>query len=259
MQSLNLHQKSYFAYPMIKAVLFDLDGTLVQTELLKAQSYAEAIHDLSQQVVAVDEVLNVFGNYVGLSRAGVVEGLSREFKDPLQKVFPSDNYQGTLEDWVITRRLSIYHKMIGDLDLLEQHFCPYNLGLLHALHSDGYRIGLATMSNRTEVDMVVGALGIGDKLELIMTREDVGEGKPDPEIYLKASDRLHLASNQCLVMEDSVNGIRAGLAAGMTVFAITNYITRASVHQAQLLEPEFIIDELQELRSRVYNFLEKEV
>ena len=63
--------------------------------------------------------------------------------------------------------------------------------------------------------------------------------------------------NECLVIEDSVHGIKAGLAAGMHVFAVTNHITRDQVHSANILAPSFIVDHPRELIDRVYHFLEK--
>ena len=146
--------------------------------------------------------------------------------------------------------------MLEDKQLLSNFFCSYSLGLLRKAHRDGFKVVLATMSHRAEANKVVDILGIRDQLDFILTRDDVAQGKPDPEIYLKALEILEHAKEECLVIEDSVNGIRAGQNAGMTVFAVTNSVTRMSVHDCQLLEEEFIVDDLTQLVSRVYNFIE---
>jgi beta-phosphoglucomutase-like phosphatase (HAD superfamily) len=69
---------------MIKAIIFDLDGTLIQTEVLKATSYARAINFLTKCKVSKDRVLDIFGRFVGLSRQEVVGGLAKHFKFELE-------------------------------------------------------------------------------------------------------------------------------------------------------------------------------
>ncbi|MCK0192088.1 HAD family phosphatase [Arenibacter sp. F20364] len=241
---------------MIKAIIFDLDGTLVQTEILKAESYAQAIQILTKGSVSREMVLNSFGKYVGLPRAGVVRGLFEEYKDSLSEHFNSLSAEA-VQERIIKSRLAIYHQMLNDKKLLSSYFCPYNLGLLHSAHKEDFRTVVATMSHRAEAEKVIGAMGISGKLDIILTSDDIVQGKPDPEIYIKVKELLKMHSNECLVIEDSVNGIKAGLAAGMHVFAVTNQITRSQVHSSNILDPYFIIDDAKELSKRVYNFIEK--
>jgi beta-phosphoglucomutase len=241
---------------MIKAIIFDLDGTLIQTEILKANSYALAINVLTKDAVSVKKVLDGFTKYVGLSRTEVVIGLVEEFIQELRKKFVDDNIEA-IQQRVLSKRLSLYNDMINDNKLLSKYFCPFNLGLLHAVHNDKFLTVLATMSNLTEVEKVLDVMGIREKLDFVITRDNVSKGKPDPEIYLKAKNMLHAKSNECLVIEDSVNGIKAGLNAGLKVFAVTNNITQQSVHASNLLTEEFIIDDNKELKSRVYGFIKQ--
>lgn len=242
---------------MIKAVIFDLDGTLIQTEVLKARSYAMAIHQLTAGVVVEEKVLKGFNRYVGLSRMEVVEGLFHEFLTELAKVFPEQQKVEEIQQSILSRRLEIYQEMIADADLLSGFFCPFNIGLLHGVHAEGYTTALATMSHQEAAERMLDAMDIKDKLSVVLTKDNVFKGKPDPEIYLKISEMLELSPEECLVIEDSVNGIKAGLNAGMTVFAVTNDITRDSVHASELLDEKFIIDELSELKPRIYSFLNK--
>jgi HAD superfamily hydrolase (TIGR01549 family) len=243
---------------MIKAVIFDLDGTLIQTEVMKAQSYARTVNILTGKVVAEDEVLAGFKKYVGLSRKEVVKGLTEEFLEELT-VALIGNSQEDMQQTIITKRLEIYKAMVNEPQLFSQFFCPYNLGLLSALYNDKYIIGLATMSHMNEVEKILDTLKIKDKLELILTSDRVSNGKPDPEIYLKSVEMLKVQPQECIVIEDSVNGIRAALEAGLNVFAATNEITRDSVHASGLLPGEFIIDDMTELKPRIYKFLENQI
>ncbi len=242
---------------MIKAILFDLDGTLVQTEVLKASSYAKAINLLTNAIVKEERVMAVFENYVGLSRLEVVAGMYKEFSAELQVAIKSTN-SDIIQKRIIQKRLSIYHSMLADEVLLSKHFCPYNLKLLHTAHRKGLKVVLATMSHRAQVDQVLELLNISDKLEFVLTRDDVQHGKPHPEIYLKAKELLHLHAKECLVIEDSVNGIKAGLDSGMHVLAVTNQVTKESVHASNLLEPAFIVDELEQLEHYADSIFEAE-
>ncbi len=238
---------------MIKVVIFDLDGTLIQTEILKAQSYAQSIHSLTKKTVSENKVMDGFKKYIGLSRTEVVEGLVEEFQPELEQVFPNDDDE-SIRQMVLARRFEIYEAMINDPALMSNFFCPYNQSLLNAVHTDHYQTALATMSNETEVEKVLKIMNIKDQFNTIFTRDKVNKGKPDPEIYLAIKDYFQVKPEECLVIEDSVNGIKAGLNAGMFVFAVTNSITRESVHAANLLPPKFIVDDLTELKTRVYDF-----
>ena len=239
---------------MIKALIFDLDGTLIQTEVLKASSYAKAIAKITNNEIGEQQVLDVFQKYVGLSRPEVVAGLREEFneilKEELGKAEAAD-----LDEAIISTRLTIYRQMLDDEQLLSNFFCTYSLGLLRKAYHDGFKVVLATMSHQAEANKVIDILGIRDQLDFILTRDDVKNGKPDPEIYLKAKNLMGYTKDECLVIEDSVNGIRAGQNAGMTVFAVTNNVTRKSVHDCRLLQDEFIVDDLGGLVDRVFEYI----
>lgn len=243
---------------MIKAVIFDLDGTLIQTEVLKARSYAEAIHILTEKSVPLQDVLDCFSKYVGLSRMEVVAGLVKEFAPELKQYF-KENGQEAMQDWVLTKRLHCYRAILEDEKLLSAHFCPYNLGLLHKLHLDNYTLVVATMSHLAEAGKILDFMGVREKLSGLFTRDDVEKGKPDPEIYLKVLDELQLSAKECVVIEDSVNGIKAALSAGVHVFAVTNSITRASVHESKIISKEHIIDNPEGLMARIYRIMGKEL
>jgi len=242
---------------MIKAVIFDLDGTLIQTEVLKADSYALAINQLTNGEVEESKVLNIFNEFVGLSRQEVVEGLSKSFSKPLQKHLNIDGID-QIGETLIEKRLRIYRNILDDTQLLSKHFCSFTLGLFSRLYEANFTVVLATMSHLPEAKKVTEAMGIYDKFNFVLTRDDVAKGKPEPDIYIKAKNRLKLESDECLVIEDSVNGIRAAQNANMPVFAVTNVITRKSVHEGKLLEPHFIVDDLNQLQNRVYEYIKSE-
>lgn len=239
---------------MIKVVIFDLDGTLVQTEVLKARSYALAIYELTNGEVAEDRTLDFFSQVVGLSRQEVVERLSQKFYRELGQHLGLEDME-SIGGKLIEKRLKIYRKILDDENLLSENFCAFTLGLFHKLYENDTTLVLATMSHLPEAKKVTETMGIFDKFDLIFTRDDVENGKPEPDIYLKARDVLGLSSEQCLVIEDSVNGIKAAQNAGMPVFAVTNNITRDAVHNCKLLDADFIVDDLNLLERRIFDFI----
>ena len=239
---------------MIKAIIFDLDGTLIQTEVLKANSYALAIQELTKSDLDKNQVLDVFDQFVGLSRQEVVHGLSTYFLKKLQKHLNLSEVE-SIGEILINKRLDIYREILNNTELLSKHFCPFTLGLFHKLFEDNFILVLATMSHLPEARKVTETMGIHDKFNLVLTRDDVANGKPAPDIYNKAKTELRLSSEECLVLEDSVNGIKAAQNAHIPVFAVTNDITRTSVHNCKLLETDFIVDDLNELQGRIYEYI----
>ena len=240
---------------MIKAVIFDLDGTLIQTEVLKADSYAIAINELTHGEVGKNGVLDIFNQFVGLSRQEVVAGLSEEFAEAL-KVHMDISDMEMVGKMLIEKRLKVYREILDDSNLLSAHFCPFTLGLFRKLYQDNYTLVLATMSHLPEAKKVTETMGIYDQFNLVLSRDDVENGKPEPDIYNKAKEILGLRADECLVIEDSVNGIKAAQNADIPVFAVTNIITKKSVHDCKLLEPSFIVDDLSQLQDRVLRFIE---
>lgn len=241
---------------MIQALIFDLDGTLVQTEVLKATSYARAAHILTKGIVSEEQVLDAFKNYIGQSREKVLFGLTNMFLNEFKEGLQIDDLS-ILQGKFIAKRLEIYSAILADEQLLSAHFCTNTLGVFHKAKGQGLKVVLATMSHLPEAKRITSMMGIYGQLDLILTKDDVAHGKPHPEIYNLAKSKLGLAAKACLVMEDSVNGIKAAQAANLAVFAVTNSITRKSVHECQLLSPQFVVDDLSTLENRVFDFIQK--
>ncbi len=82
---------------------------------------------------------------------------------------------------------------------------------------------------------------------MVLTREDVDQPKPDPEIYRLAAEKLEVPPQECLVLEDSPNGVRAGVAAGMNVVAVATPFTVAGLHSSQVLEHAWVVHDPEKL------------
>jgi beta-phosphoglucomutase len=228
----------------VVAAIFDLDGTLVQTESLKARSYARAAVELAPGSVRAQEIIVAYGEMVGHSREEVAQALLERFNleahaerrmRELGAPTPLDAY--------MTLRLRIYEAMIADERLIREQEYPWSTALLREARAAGHPVGIATMSHRKHAVLVLERLGLTGAVDVLVTREDVREAKPSPEIYALAGALLEVPARQCFVLEDSLPGVEAAIAAGMSCVTITNDMTRDAIHASRVLPAERVVDD----------------
>jgi len=242
---------------LIKAFIFDLDGTLVQTEILKAESYAKAAIELNPDLTE-DEVMEAFKDVVGLSRREVAKGLLKHFN--LEEAAAQRMKElGVTQPWqaFVDIRMESYYTMISDPQILKDHLCPYNLALLKWAKGGGYPVGLGTMSHRREAFRVLEVLDIRDEFDFIATIQDVEHGKPDPEIYNLIADELEVSHDEALAVEDSSSGVRAALAAHIHCVAVPSDFTRESVDKLPPDSMLRIVDKPPELLEATKEFIKE--
>lgn len=230
---------------MIRAMIFDLDGTLVQTEKLKALSYAKAVVDLCPQEIQEAEVIEAFKEVVGLSRKEVAERLIVRFdlEESLNRRMMNDLGVDTPWQTFIQMRLQYYEELLADPNILRNNQWPHNMALLQAARNAKCQIGLATMSYCIQVQRVLKILDLEHTFDFVASRDDVEHGKPDPEIYNLVATELAVPAEECLVIEDSSSGVKAALAAGMRVIAVTTPFTRDAFHKNRILDKRWIVDD----------------
>lgn len=233
---------------MIEAIMFDLDGTLVQSERLKAQSYAMAVQRLRGLPEPDSRAVEAYREIVGATREvasrHVMEslGLEEELR-PLMAEHGATTPEGVLT----ALRTAIYTDMVADDQIILDNQWPHTVGLLKVARDSYCRTGLTTMSHRNETRHVLQALNVEQFLDVVLTREDVEKPKPDPEIYLLAAQKLGVAPQDCLVLEDSPNGVRAAVAAGMNVVAIATPFTACGLHTSHVLDHAWVVHDPEEL------------
>lgn len=234
---------------VIRAVIFDLDGTLVQTEILKAASYAQAAVELSP-ALSQAQVMDSFKQLVGLPRQQVAEALLARFglEAAAQKHMRAFGVRTPWQAFVQVR-LRIYEHILSDPETLLAHECPYSTALLSRVRGQGYKTALATMSHCQQAQRVLEALSLMDAFDFIASRDDVELGKPDPEIYRLAARQLGVSPQACLVVEDSAVGVQAALAAGARCLAVTSDYTRDAVHALGALEARWVVDDPRRLEA----------
>ncbi|MCZ2471631.1 HAD family phosphatase [Aquirufa ecclesiirivi] len=116
---------------------------------------------------------------------------------------------------------------------------PGLITFLEGLQEQGIPCALATSAGQGNIDFIVDGLGIRHFFQAIVGGAEVTKGKPDPEIYLKAADLLGVLYAHCWVVEDSLQGIQAGLSAGMHVVGMTTSHTAAELSHTQIQVPNF--------------------
>jgi HAD superfamily hydrolase (TIGR01509 family) len=185
---------------LIEAVVFDLDGLLLDTEQVWDE-VREAItrerggrwHDRAQ------------ADMMGMSS---VEW-SRYMHDALGLAEPPEE----LNRLVVERMLERYREQL-----------PLVHGAIDAVRrlADRWPLSLASSSNRPVIDAALELMGVVDLFRTTVSSEEVARGKPAPEVYLETARRLGVAPENAVAIEDSANGIRSAKAAGMRVIAIPN-------------------------------------
>jgi beta-phosphoglucomutase len=228
----------------VVAVISDLDGTLVQTESLKAESYARAAAQLRPGAVDPRAVIDAYDQCIGRPRDEVAQTLLDRFQltDAAARM-QHDLGAATPRDAFVALRLEIYEAMLTDRSLIKRQELPYATDLIRRLKADGYPLALTTVSHRAQAMVVLDALGLRQDFDVIVTIDDVAHGKPDPEIYLLAARRLAIPPAQCLAIEDSLPGVRSAMAAGMRCVASTSDLTREAIHAAAPLPGVQIVDD----------------
>ena len=233
---------------MYEAIIFDLDGTLVQTEKLKAASYARAAIEMCPRSITEEEVIEAFKEVVGRSRQEVATFLIDRFDlEAPAAARKKELGVGTAWQAFSQIRLRIYDKMLADPEVLTSHRWPHNIELLQRARRASCRTGLATMSHREQAWRVLTVLHLQGEFDFVATRDDVDNPKPHPEIYLLVANELGTSPQKCLVIEDSPTGVQAAKSAGMGVIAVTTPFTRDAFRKIDLIDRRWIVDDPGEL------------
>jgi len=111
------------------------------------------------------------------------------------------------------------------------------------------------MSTCRQAQRVLEILDLQAAFDFVATREDVNQGKPNPDIYNLVASELGASVEQCLVIEDSPAGVQAALAAGMSCIAVTTPFTKAAIHEQELLNERWVVDDPEQLLAVVQDLL----
>lgn len=190
------------AFPF-DAVIFDMDGVLVDTEFYY-QKELEKFIDYLQISVTRDE-LNAI---VGSSHRDFQQVLVEWYRRAGSGILEPEDAEARYDVWA-SACICDYRKLLN----------PGVPETLAGLEDRGVRVALASSSPLNNIEEVLDACGIRDHFEFLVSGEQFERSKPEPDIYLHAIDRLGLPADRCCCVEDSVYGIAAGKRAELTVIA----------------------------------------
>ena len=189
----------------LRALLFDFDGLIVDTEWPIYQAWCQTFRD--------------YGHSLSLETFNQCIGTNFDTWSPKTHL---EELTGTRIDWDpldCARQSSIEKNLEG---------APAMPGIpesVHAGRKSGFKLGVVSSSSHRWVDGWLQRIGLFDQFNLTVCRDDAPRIKPAPDLYLEAARQLDLNPGSCLVVEDSVNGIKAAKAAGMPSVAIPNRVT----------------------------------
>ena len=185
---------------MVEAVIFDLDGVLVDSE---------SVWDAARRAVVADT-----GGTWTDSATRAMQGMSssewsRYLRDELGVALEPDE----ISRRVVDRVLAAYKREV-----------PLLPGAVDAVRrlAERWPLGLASSANRPVIDAVLRSAGLTDCFTATVSGDEVAHGKPSPDVYLEAARKLEVEPVRAAAVEDSTNGLRAGAAAGMLVIAVPN-------------------------------------
>jgi HAD superfamily hydrolase (TIGR01509 family) len=185
---------------LIEAVVFDLDGLLLDTE----QVWDEVRETLTRERG---------GRWHDRAQADMMGMSSTEWSRYMHDELGLSEPPEEINRLVVERMQERYR---GGLPLIE--------GAVEAVRRIGaqWPLGLASSSNRPLIDLVLAEMGVAELFRATVSSEEVERGKPAPDVYLEAGRRLGVRPQDAVAIEDSANGIRSAKAAGMHVIAIAN-------------------------------------
>ena len=214
---------------MIKGVLFDMDGVLVDSEMFICKAAILMFKELGLNVKPED-----FHPFVGMGENRYIGGVA-------------DKYGLKIEiEKVKARTYEIYSNIVkGNLGSL-----PGAISFVAKCRNKGLKLALATSADRIKMEVNLKEICLSaDSFDTIITGVDVKRKKPFPDIYLKAAEGLGLQPEDCLVVEDAVSGIKSGKKAGCKCLGVTT-----SFDADALIEADWICDSLLNVPEEALNW-----
>ena len=243
---------------MIKAFIFDMDGTIIDSERLYEGIYADLIAQLSSAPVDRRRVTTEYVKYIGKPREAICRGFVEHFglEETCERLMPRFSVD---EPWqaLEAMRVNMYQEMISDPQFVVDNSIAHNVDLARWAASQGQRLALATSSFSYEAAQILEALDLYGSMDVVLGVENVTRPKPDPEIYLKAAEGLGLEPLECMAIEDSAIGAASALAAGMWVLVTPTEWTRPSLSDVAGLRTDWVALEPSQVRMTADKILER--
>jgi beta-phosphoglucomutase family hydrolase len=198
----------------IKAVIWDMDGVIADTAPYHFSAWQEVFRKRKVSYTEED-----FRHNFGLRNDTIIRNILGE-----------QISQGEI-DTIAREKEATFRRIIGQ----KVKPLPGAVELIKSLGKHGFRMAIASSAPMGNIQLITGSLGIDNCFQTIVTGQDVTEGKPSPQGFLLAAQRLGVKPKNCIVIEDAVAGVAAAKRAGMRCLAITTNHPRENLKQADLI------------------------
>ena len=201
------------------SVIFDMDGTLLDTQSICVPAWEYA--GRMQGILGVGDAITAV---CGMNEVGWTAYLEQHFEE-----LNIDLFKKTMRDYIIENGKVTYKKGAE--------------ALISFLKENGIKLALASGSSHASINHHLKEVGATDIFSVIVGGKDVENGKPAPDIFLLAAEKLGVNPKDCFVIEDSGNGIRAGYSAGMKCIGIPDVAPFSDEVKAMMVEHLSSLDE----------------
>ncbi|CNH69933.1 2-deoxyglucose-6-phosphatase [Yersinia frederiksenii] len=188
---------------MIKAVIFDMDGVLIEAKEWHYEALNQSLNLFGFNIERYDHLTK----FDGLPTKDKLNILSAEYSLPVQ-------LHSFINEMKQQYTMEIVHTKCKPLFIHEY--------ALSKLKQEGYKLGVASNSVRNSVTTMMEKASLTGYLDILLSNQDVRCGKPNPEIYNKAIDKLGFKPDECIIVEDNENGIKAAKASGAHVLVVND-------------------------------------
>jgi HAD superfamily hydrolase (TIGR01509 family) len=214
---------------MLRGVLFDMDGVLVDSEEFMCSAAIRMFEELAVKVRAED-----FTPFVGMGENRYLGGVAAKY-----------NIKADIEK-IKARAYAIFETLVrGKLESL-----PGAHEFIERCRKRNLKLALATSADRVKMEVNLREIGLPpETFNTIITGLDIENKKPFPDIYIKAAGNLGLEPKECLVVEDAVSGIEAGKRAGCRCLAVTT-----SFKASELAKADWVCNSLLDVPEEVLNW-----
>lgn len=215
---------------MLKAVIFDMDGVLIDSEPIHAKAHVKALESINISVP-----LSYCYKFIGSTTSHMLSTMIEDY-----------HISKTVEEL-----LKLYHSTLKEIIRKEGHIpIPFVVNTIRNLHKNGIKLAIASSSSEEEIKEVVNFLDVTDCFDTLVSGTTVANPKPAPDVFLKAVNDLGVSTLECLIIEDSFNGTQAGNAAGIPVVGFLN----VNSGNQDLSKACYLIEGFEEID---YKFLDK--
>jgi len=207
-----------------KAILFDMDGVLIESEFLMRDSAIQALADYGIQAKHED-----FLEFTGMGEDRFVGGVAEKH---------GHTYVTAMKD--------LAYDYYGKRVMAEAHIPEGVKEMLQTLHAKGITLAVCSAADLRKVRYNIQAIGVDESIfTALVTGSDVERKKPFPDIYLEGARQVGMKPEDCLVVEDAISGIQAAHAAGMDAVGVPTTFSKEELKER--VNPEYLLNEIKEL------------